>query len=149
MQKCSLLFYGRTSTSLQLLTAGFEMATPDQGVIAFIQDQIIELHNLHGRYGGDEGKSAGPLEQLLYGFSSIDACEQSPILRCPTPIHIEPIDLTRIANCNAFNRALSRGRTQNISIVRPDRQILENSLLITKTSAHLFSLSGKQMALTQ
>ena len=88
---------------------------------------VVSLLNdttLHGRYGGDEGKPAGPYEPLVYGFYSIDACEQSPVLihyRCPTPIRPEPIDGTYVINCYAFNRALGRGRLQGINIVRPDR----------------------------
>ena len=85
---------------------------------------LLNYTTLHGSYGGDEGKPAGPADPLAYGFYSIDACGQSPVLihyRCPTPIRPEPIDLTYVANCYVFNRALGRGRTQAISNVRPDQ----------------------------
>ena len=107
---------------------------------------LLNYTILHGRYGGDEGKPAGPSEQLLYGFSSIDACEQSPILihyRCPTPIRTEPVDLTRIANCNAFNRVLGRGRTQSISTVRPDQEN-PRKFRIDYKNISTFSRSGKE-----
>ena len=81
---------------------------------------------LYGQYGGDEGKSAGarPNEPLVYGFYSIDACEQSPVVihyRCPTPLRREPIDEIQVINCYAYNRALGHGKLQGISSVRPDR----------------------------
>ena len=79
---------------------------------------------LYGKYGGDEGKPIGPNEPLLYGFLSIDACEQSPVIihyHCPTPIRTEPIDGTHVINCYTFNRALGHGRFQGIGIMRPDR----------------------------
>ena len=90
---------------------------------------VVSLLNytlLHGRYGGDEGKPAGPgpYDPLVYGFYSIDACEQSPVLihyRCPTPLRTEPIDATNVVNCYAFNRALGRGNVQGIGTIRPDR----------------------------
>ena len=89
---------------------------------------VILLNNttLYGRYGGDEGKSAGPNEPLAYGFFSIVACQQSPVLihyQCPMPFRTEPIDRTYVMNCYTFNRVLGRGRFQGISTVqtRPDR----------------------------
>ena len=85
---------------------------------------ILNYTTLYGRYGGDEGKPIGPQVPLLYGFHSIDVCEQSPVLihyRCPTPIRTEPIDGTRVLNCYAFNKALGQGRFHGISIFTPDR----------------------------
>ena len=88
---------------------------------------------LYGKYGGDEGKPIGPYEPLVYGFYSIDACEQSPVLihyRCPTPIRTEPIDENFVINCYAFNRALGRGRLQGIASIRPDRDDPEKYRII-------------------
>ena len=85
---------------------------------------FLNYTTLYGRYGGEEGKPAVPFEPLLYGFYSIDVCEQSPVLihyRCPTPIRAEPIDGTYVLNCYAFNRILGRGKTQGIGIIRPDQ----------------------------
>ena len=79
---------------------------------------------LHGKYGGDEGKPAGPYEPLVYGFYSIDACRQSPVnihYRCPTPIRAEPIDEIYASNCYTYNRVLGRGRAQGIGTIKPDR----------------------------
>ena len=84
---------------------------------------FLNYTTLHGRYGGVEGKPAGPYDTLLYGFFSIDACEQSPVLihyRCPTPLRPEPIDETYVINCYVFNRALGRGKHQGISTIRQD-----------------------------
>ena len=86
--------------------------------------RFLNYTTLHGKYGGNEGKPAGPYDFLTYGFYSIDACEQSPVLihyRCPTPVRPEPIDGAYIGTCYALNRALGRGRTHDISIVRPDQ----------------------------
>ena len=85
---------------------------------------LLNDTTLHGRYGGDTGKPAGPSERLIYGFHSIDACEQSPVVihyRCHTPLRAEPIDGTRTVNCYAFNRVLGRGRVHGIRSIRPDR----------------------------
>ena len=90
----------------------------DGGIIV----RFLNYTTLHGQYGGDEGKPAGPFNLLLYAFYSIDACEQSPVLihyRCPTPLRQEPIDLTNVGICYAYNRALGRGRVRGTNIITP------------------------------
>ena len=107
---------------------------------------LLNYTTLHGRYGGDEGKPAGPSEPLVYGFYSIDACEQSPVLihyRCPIPIRAEPIDRTQIAQCYTFNRALGRGRTHGISMARPDQDD-PRKYRINLKSIISFSSSGER-----
>ena len=79
---------------------------------------------LYGKYGGDEGKPAGPYTPLVYGFYSIDACHQSPVnihYRCPTPIRGEPIEQIYVSACYTYNRVLGRGRSHGIGTIRPDR----------------------------
>ena len=87
---------------------------------------VLNYTTLYGQYGRDEGKPAAPVpyDPLVYGFYSIDACEQSPVLihyRCPAPLRTEPVDKTSVVNCYTFNRALGRGRVQGIGTIRPDR----------------------------
>ena len=82
---------------------------------------LLSDQTLYGKYGGDEGKPAGPFEQFVYGFYSIDACEKSPVIihyRCPIPIRAEPIDGALVVNCYAYNRVLGHGRIQGISIIK-------------------------------
>ena len=106
---------------------------------------LLNYTTLYGRYGGDEGKPAGPNDRLVYGFRSIDACEQSPVLnhfRCPSPLRTEPIDGTLIANCYAFHRALGRGKYYGFSTVRPDHNDPEKYRIDTK-SIITFSSDGE------
>ena len=132
--------YVRTSTTVQLLTTGFEMVTLNRGATAFMMEELWSVYwtthaTLHGRYGGDEGKPAGLSDGLVYGFYSINACEQSPVrihYWGPIPIRTEPIDGTEIANCNAFISVLGRGRTQGIKIVRPDQDDLKKHCINLK-----------------
>ena len=79
---------------------------------------------LYGKYGGDEGNPAGPNQPMLYGFYSIDACDQSPVTihyRCGAPIRAEPIDGTFITNCYTYNRVLGHGRAHGIGIFKLDQ----------------------------
>ena len=86
---------------------------------------ILAKQTLYGKYGGDEGKPVEPPAPLVYGFVSIDTCEQSPVhihIRCGYPMRTEPVDGTFIiSDCYAFNRVLGRGKFQGIRIVRPAR----------------------------
>ena len=90
----------------------------DGGIVV----RFLNHTTLHGQYGGDEGKPAGPFSLLLYAFYSIDACEQSPVLihyQCPTPLRQEPIDQIWVGNCYVFNRALGHGKVRGtISICK-------------------------------
>ena len=66
---------------------------------------------LYGSYGGAEGKPAGVV--LLYGFYSIDGCQQSPVViqfQCSKPPRIEPVDGVFIFNCESYSRVLGYGR---------------------------------------
>ena len=77
---------------------------------------------LRGTYGGSYGKTVGAPNFLAYGFYSIDACEQSPIVlqyRSVTPLRQEPVDGLSLINVNLYNRVLGYGKAQGIFTLTP------------------------------
>ena len=75
---------------------------------------------LYGSYGGAEGKPVGVV--LLYGFYSIDGCQQSPVViqfQCSKPPRIEPVDGVFIFNCESYSRVLGYGRIRGTTDLTP------------------------------
>ena len=80
--------------------------------VSFLGDQT-----LYGSYGGPEGKPVGIGNGLGYGFYSIDACQQSPIIlqfQSATPIRAEPIDEISVTNQHVYNPVLGPGKAVTI-----------------------------------
>ena len=78
---------------------------------------------LYGSYGGDEGKPAGTTNSMIYGFYSIDVCEQSPVIiqfQSSSPVRTEPIDGTSIFTSDLYNRVLGYGTAHVVIHVYPD-----------------------------
>ena len=81
--------------------------------VSFLGDQT-----LYGSYGGPEGKSVGIGNGLGYGFYSINACQQSPIIlqfQSATPLRTEPIDEISVTDEHVYNPVLGHGRVWTIS----------------------------------
>ena len=84
---------------------------------------LLADRTLYGSYGGAEGKPIPVGNWLAYGFSSIDVCEQSPVIiqyQTATPFRLEPVDGTFIINFDLYNRVLGNGKALGISVIRPD-----------------------------
>ena len=87
--------------------------------------QVTFLGNqtLHGTYGGVDGKSADIGDRLLYGFYSIDMCEQSPVIiqyQSASPLRKEPIDGKYIMDHHLYNRVLGHGKSLGVLVSTPD-----------------------------
>ena len=77
---------------------------------------------LHGSYGGNDGITVGPLNLLVYGFYSIEVCQQSPVIiqyQSGSPVRQEPVDGTIIINCDLYSQVLGYGKAQGISTITP------------------------------
>ena len=86
--------------------------------VSFLADRT-----LYGSYGGAEGKPISVGNSVIYGFTKIDVCEQSPVLiqhQSATPFRPEPVDGTSIINLDLYNRVLGNGKAQGIFVARPD-----------------------------
>lgn len=78
---------------------------------------------LYGSYGGDKGKPAGPLRNLVFGFYKINVCKQSPVIiqyRSSTPSLTDPMDGITSFNLDTYNRVLGHGKAQGIFRFYPD-----------------------------
>lgn len=85
--------------------------------VIFTGDQL-----LRGSYGGKDGIGINAQGSLLYGFSKIYTCDQSPVIiqiQSATPFRLETIDQTFFVNFDAYNTVLGRGRGIGSSIVKP------------------------------
>ena len=86
--------------------------------VSFSEDQL-----LHGSYGGIEGLPADSSTYIIYGFSRIDVCDQSPIIiqfQNPIPIRREPIDGTHILDYDLYSRVLGYGKASGTSTIKAD-----------------------------
>ena len=86
--------------------------------VTFLADRT-----LYGSYGGAEGKPISVGNSVIYGFTRIDVCEQSPVLiqhQSATPFRPEPVDGISIINLDLYNRVLGNGKAQGIFVARPD-----------------------------
>ena len=86
--------------------------------VTFSGDQL-----LHGSYGGIEGLSADISTYMVYGFSIIDVCDQSPIIiqiQSAIPFRREPIDGTYILDFDLYSRVLGYGKASGLCTIKPD-----------------------------
>ena len=78
---------------------------------------------LHGSYGGVEGLPADTSTAMIYGFTIIDVCDQSPVIiqiQNATPFRREPIDGTYILNYDLYSRVLGYGKASGTYTIKPD-----------------------------
>ena len=91
----------------------------DGGIrVRFSGDQL-----LHGSYGGVAGIPAGVGDALIYGFSQVDVCDQSPVtiqFHTPTPFRQEPIDGSYFLNFDLYNQVLGHGKAIGTFSIKPD-----------------------------
>ena len=86
--------------------------------VTFSADQL-----LHGSYGGADGIPIGVGENVNYGFSKINVCDQSPMIiqfQTATPFRHEPVDGTTFLNFDLYDRVLGRGKALGAYTVKPD-----------------------------
>ena len=86
--------------------------------VTFSGDQL-----LHGSYGGVEGIPADVSTFMVYGFSKIDVCNQSPVIiqfQNPIPFRPEPIDGTYILDFDLYSRVLGYGKATGTVSIKPD-----------------------------
>ena len=86
--------------------------------VAFLSEQM-----LHGSYGGAEGKPAGVGNFLIFGFSIIDVCKQSPLIikqMSRYPSRTEPIDETFVFVDDIYNNVLGYGTAHGLGLEYPD-----------------------------
>ena len=61
---------------------------------------------------------------MLYGFSRIDVCDQSPVImwiQSGTPFRMEPVDGQIFLNFDIYNNVLGYGKALGLFIVKPDQ----------------------------
>ena len=88
-------------------------------------------------YGGPEGKPVGIGNGLGYGFYSINACQQSPIIlqfQSATPLRTEPIDEISVTDEHVYNPVLGHGRVWP-TFMRA-YSFLGNIILLSVPSSH-------------
>ena len=81
---------------------------------------------LYGSYGGAEGKPAGSANSMVYGFYSVDVCEQSPVIiqfQSSRPVRTEPIDGTSTFTSDLYNRVLGYGTSHVVFHAYPDPNV--------------------------
>ena len=88
--------------------------------VTFSGDQL-----LHGSYGGVEGLPADMDTFMVYGFSKIDVCNQSPViiqLQSSVPLRFESIgeSFQYILEFDLYSRVLGYGKALGVSTIRPD-----------------------------
>ena len=85
--------------------------------VSFSGDQI-----LHGSYGGVDGLPVGVDNVLLYEFSKIDVCDQSPVVivgQSVTPFRREPVDGFTFMNFDLYSHVLGHGKAIGLFRVQP------------------------------
>ena len=78
---------------------------------------------LHGSYGGTDGIAVGVGNSLNYGYTRLDACDQSPItiqFQTATPFRQEPVDGAIFLNFDVYNSVLGYGKAQGSLTIKPD-----------------------------
>ena len=80
---------------------------------------------LHGGYGGVEGLSAEMDTFMVYGFSKIYMCNQSPVivqLQTSVPLRFESIDesFQYILEFDLYSHVLGYGKALGVSTIRRD-----------------------------
>ena len=87
-----------SNTCVQMLEGGF--------TVRFIGNQTV-----FGTYGGTEGRTLHPTDDIGYAFFRLNICNHNPlILQCQavTPTFLDPVGLG-IRNWECFNQFLGRG----------------------------------------
>ena len=110
------------STNYRMRDGGF--------LVTFSGDQL-----LHGSYGGADGVSIGGNANVIYGFYSIEVCDQSPIViqfQSATPTRQEAIDGTLNINSDIYNRVLGYGKAQGVFNVIRDTNNPDKFRLVTR-----------------
>ena len=98
--------------------------------VTFSGDQL-----LHGSYGGADGVPIGGNANVIYGFYSIEVCDQSPIViqfQSATPTRQEAIDGTLNINSDIYNRVLGYGKAQGVFNVIRDTNNPDKFRLVTR-----------------
>ena len=110
------------STNYRMRDGGFQ--------VTFSGDQL-----LHGSYGGADGVPIGGNANVIYGFYSIEVCDQSPIViqfKSATPTRQEAIDGTLNINLDIYNRVLGYGKAQGFFNVIRDTNNPDKFRLVTR-----------------
>ena len=79
---------------------------------------------LHGSYGGTHGIAVGVGNSLNYGYTRLDAYDQSPItfqFQTATPFRQEPVDGAIFLNFDMYNSVLGYGKAQGSLTIKPDK----------------------------
>ena len=100
------------STCYRLRDGGFRAT--------FSDDQL-----LHGSYGGAGGLPVDVTEFSVYGFYSIEVCDQSPVIiqfQSGSPVHQEPTDGAFFLNYELYSQVLGHGNAMGVAVFTPSKE---------------------------